>query len=581
MNPYIKLLKTTGAVCLSCVCLTSKANPNYMTLKEIKKLLETGQKQFETEKSNLSKLLGTFVCESKKIPDDELQTARGEKCAKLWENLKLYKNEIKNMPRCRRIEYNTEGDPTLFEFCGRHTLLNDLLKDLFGLFNTDSGFMKYNEERLKKWLFGQDNLSSLHKISKELNTKELKERGITNDEIGLFENASVREITFDSILESGFFSEEAIEKAKFWANHTDAIKKAIKEYVEKTTVLMSYKVTVSIFNYKLDLSPNSSDDDIVCKENYKEYHKGVHDLYFRATDAEILTDRLKEFFYSNNLYKNGREAIILLLLLDDMTPQECRLKWYIDEAGWSYHNEANTISIDMLDFYNNNGEVSLLHEIGHYLQECFGLKQTFESYQNPFAKKLLLLQDNPKENKKTVSSYGNPFAELQDDSKENEKTISVPQSLCDLFAKFDEDYEKKNIQKDFTEKDLFMRWQLVSRWTRGCEISNILGVYFDRNNIYIDNFSDICHRKFSRYGHIFGRDTKRENLGELAFDNFEDSIIFENIVKKAKELKPDTESIKLLCKLNKVKHHEVMDSFNATRDRWKSYKQPRWWSDRD
>ena len=560
MNPYIKLLKITGAVCLSCVCLTSKADPKHMTLEEIKELLEKGQKQFETEKSNLLKLLNTFRCECKEWTGNELQK---EKCDELWKRLILYRDKINDIPRSRRIEYNTEGEPTLIELCGDYTLPDNL----FYFFSAGSGFfMKYNEERLKKWPSNQDNLSGLYKISKELKTEELEKRGITNDEIGLFGDAKVREITFDSILESGFFSQKDVDKARSWAEDINAFLKAIEEYVKKTTVLMPCKVTISSGLYGI-----SMDKDFAYKEDYEEYYKDVKPLYYRVTDAENL-DRLKKFLYWNNLYKSGREMIILLLLLDDMTPQEYRLKWCIgdNKVSWSYNNEINTFFIDMLDFYSADKEVSLLHEIGHYLQTCFGLKQTFESYRNPFAEKLLLLQD---------------------DSKENKKTVSVPRPLYNSFALFDnesskkvksdEDYEKKNIQKNFTEKDLFMRWQLVSRWTRGCEISNILGVYFDRNNIYINNFSDICFLKVSRYGHVVGRNYRREKLGDIAFDNPEHLKIFEeDIVEKAKKLKPNAKLIELLCKLNEVQYHEVIDSFNATRDRWKLCKQPRWYDDR-
>ena len=125
-----------------------------------------------------------------------------------------------------------------------------------------------------------------------------------------------------------------------------------------------------------------------------------------------------------------------------------------------------------------------------------------------------------------------------------------------------------------------MRWQLVSRWNRGSEISNILGVYFDRNNIYINNFSDICHRQFSRYGHTFGRDTEREELGNIAFDNPEHLTIFENIVARAKKLEPDAKLIELLCKVNKVKPHEIIDLFGETIDINK-IDEPRMYDDRD
>jgi hypothetical protein len=553
-----------------------------MTLEEIKELLEKGQKQFETEKSNLLKqvpqLCDKFKNKSKELSKtskdkiSEGQEARGE----ILDELCKLQNEALQTSGIRNIEYNTEGEPTLIELCGDYTLPDDL----FYFFSADSGFfMKYNEERLKKWPSNQDNLSSLYKISKELNTEELKKRGITNDEIGLFGDAKVREITFDSILKSGFFSQKDVDKARSWAEDINAFLKAIEEYVKKTTVLMPCKVTISSGLYGI-----SMDKDFAYKEDYEEYYKDVKPLYYRVTDAENL-DRLKKFLYWNNLYKSGREMIILLLLLDDMTPQEYRLKWRIgdNKVSWSYNNEVNTFFIDMLDFYSGDKEVILLHEIGHYLQTCFGLKQTFESYQNPFAEKLLLLQDDSKENKKTVS-VPRPFPE------ENEKTVSVPRPLYNLFAIFDEepskevesdeDYANKNIQKKFTEKDLFMRWQLVSRWNRGSEISNILGVYFDRNNIYINNFSEICFLKFSRYGHVEGRDTEREKLGDIAFDNPEHLTIFKDIVEKAKKLKPDQNLIKLLRKVNRVKPYEIIDLFGETIDRNK-VDEPRMYDDRD
>ena len=125
-----------------------------------------------------------------------------------------------------------------------------------------------------------------------------------------------------------------------------------------------------------------------------------------------------------------------------------------------------------------------------------------------------------------------------------------------------------------------MRWQLVSRWGKGCEISNILGVYFDRNNIYINNFSEICFLKFSRYGHVEGRDTKREKLGDIAFDNPEHLTIFKDIVEKAKKLKPDQNLIKLLRKVNRVKPHEIIDLFGETIDINK-IDEPRMYDDRD
>lgn len=53
-------------------------------------------------------------------------------------------------------------------------------------------------------------------ISKVLKTKDLRERNLTDEEFKLLGNSSVREVTFNSILESGCFSEEQKSKAKAW-----------------------------------------------------------------------------------------------------------------------------------------------------------------------------------------------------------------------------------------------------------------------------------------------------------------------------------------------------------------------------
>ena len=45
MNTIHKLLKITGSIGLSCVCLTAEAEPETMTLEEVKAFLEAQKKK--------------------------------------------------------------------------------------------------------------------------------------------------------------------------------------------------------------------------------------------------------------------------------------------------------------------------------------------------------------------------------------------------------------------------------------------------------------------------------------------------------------------------------------------------------
>ena len=524
-----------------------------MTLEEIKGLLEKSREKIETEKSKLLKQAEQFrdscvraLDEYLKVPEAMLAEAK-EKYDKTREALITYldscEKKIWNMSGIRRIEYNTKGEPALIQFF--HGFCPSIDEQLFP--KRDDSFMKYNETRLTKWLVGCDDLCGLHKISKKLEKEELKNRGITDEEIKLFGNASIHEITFDSILNSGFFSQKDIDRARMLAKNIDKFYEAVDAYTRHTTVLKRCEVEMLCDIINPVVEYDSESQKITYQEDCKEGPKDKVSFKYKTTDVETL-DWLRESLKSCRCCKNGIEMIILLLLLDEMTPPKSRLKWIIArEEDSGYYYKSNTISMKQED--PDLSLCTLLHEIGHYLQDCFGLKQTFESYRNSFAEKLLLLKG---------------------DTKENEKTFSVPQPLCDLFEKFDGDCENKKIQKNFIEKDLFMRWQLVSRWSKGCEIPNILGVYFDRNNIYVNNFSEICYRKVMRYGHVIGRDLIWEKLGEVAFDDPEGSTIFENIVASSKAKKPDSRLIELLCKLNNVKFNKVINFFDemSYAERW-------------
>jgi hypothetical protein len=172
------------------------------------------------------------------------------------------------------------------------------------------------------------------------------------------------------------------------------------------------------------------------------------------------------------------------------------------------------------------------HEVDHYLQEHLGLEQIYEDYRNSFAQKLLLLE-NP-------------------NTKENSKTFIIPNSLRDSLAEFGTLIDP--VPEKLTEKELFSRWQLRSRWTSADEISNILGIYFarTRGKIYICALSDIREFKYIRYGHSVGDCcyNKYKKADESQFKCKEDQDVFENIVKKAASRKPDEETLKVLLKLH-------------------------------
>ena len=109
-----------------------------------------------------------------------------------------------------------------------------------------------------------------------------------------------------------------------------------------------------------------------------------------------------------------------------------------------------------------------------------------------------------------------------------------------------------------------MYWQLASRWNDPAEISNILGVYFDQDTIYVCTLSDICEQKYVRYGHAYCggvyseyKEKQKERYG------FSDRNDFEKIIQKAAEAKPDAEVLKLLCKLHGASFNGIINLFDA------------------
>ena len=416
------------------------------------------------------------------------------------------------------MEYDSFDTPLLIKNNGGLDYLQDVRIKFF-IDKHSSLLRNYKKEFLKTKPCGFKNLS------KALAKTDLKQRGLTDEEISLLGNVSVREITFDSILESGFFSFDQVQKANELRNNFASFKKAVKEYVDKTTVAQTTPVKIrqtSIEVYSLDdiiaectrFGEPEEDEEIAITYEARFYIK------------KQLEDGLRSCFF----VQQGREMVILLLLLDGMMDSEFRLIWNFDETDCDFYEPK----INMLNLSKTNKTDGLLHELGHYFQCWFDLAQPFEGYHNAFAEKLLLLEYESKEN----------------------RMFSVPKPLLDLFKKF-EDVPGKNIQNNFNERDLFIRWQLVLRWTHNAEISNILGVYFDQKNVYINELSEISHRNFVRYGHGEYMDVAykaKESEDQCKFEDSEAQNLFDNIiVPEVKKRRPDPKLLELLCKLLRVK----------------------------
>jgi hypothetical protein len=162
----------------------------------------------------------------------------------------------------------------------------------------------------------------------------------------------------------------------------------------------------------------------------------------------------------------------------------------------------------------------------NYLDYQIGLLQDFKSWENPFAKKLLLLE----------SEY-----------EKNKQTISLPQSLFEDFV----DYQWA-ANNPCTESDLFMRWQTFSRWGDVDELQNMLGICFaqDGKTIYLNALSEVrALEKHIHYGH---HAPKEHETYKDQFKTQDEQAIFEKIVQEARNRKPDPKVLNLLCKLHKL-----------------------------
>ncbi len=528
MNTIHKLLKITGSIGLSCVCLTAEAEPKTMTLEEIKAFLKA-QKE-ETSKR--------FQWLNKEIKEINAIGASEGRCIRRVD--KVYEENKKG--GVLNVTYNYDGTPSQI------VTLGDIGETLFRQFDP-MAFVRFDYMKKHFFAFSSDQDC----FSKELTIETLKERGLTETEFGLLGSASVREVTFDSILSSGLFDETLREKGRQWRSDKEKLEEAIDAYV-KEVVILEYHSVRHVYHpeHGFEWHYDEKTQKNTMKLQKSSVLKAGSVSYFicRIAESEALKEkrnRLKKTLKNVLEYKNGKEKVILLLLLDEMKPSEYRLEW-VDR---SYTNTAmyqHIVNRITLDFKSDKSFECLSHEIGHCLQFHLGVYPTFGDYRDDFAKKLLLLRCECEEN--------------------NDRTFSLPQPLRNLFKKFHLN-ESVNVPEVLMKKDLFAYWQLTSRWSSSAEISNILGICFnpDRKTIYVHALSDIREQYPIRYGHAsFGCAYDNYVQKGHGFEKTDDWNAFKKIVSKAAEKKPDIDVLKLLCKMHNVSFYEVINMFDAKTD---------------
>ena len=368
----------------------------------------------------------------------------------------------------------------------------------------------------------------LEALSEELSIKDLGKRGVDTDQLGELGIKEVREITFDSILKNTFFNDTQREKAKAWLENKKELEKAIEDYADN--------YPYDLFFYKCELYNQAVADEkqssVISTEQTENRH--IWGTYFVPRTegliyktGEKLRKKIKNSLKNMLLYKNGKEKVILLLLLDEATPKEDRLKWGHDDDKLFGYQPNNLITCDV------DGEwVFLSHEIGHYLQMHFGLVQTSENYQTKFAKALLLLNNAYPKKPMPIPTEMREFASAVNGS---------------AFWNFDKDYFACPGQ--LSSNEIFAYVQLLNRWQSTAEISNILGVYFNGNTLYLNALSDIRELKRIRYTHgpkSWG-DKIFKDLSTLPEDIQEP---LRDIFSKASRMPLPTEMLELLCQLH-------------------------------
>ncbi len=480
----------------------------------------------EQDKKRKKELKETFLREHKKIPDQSnsyLGLNSGEADRVKIDALDALPGGFSST--VTKIEYNTDGEPISIEAINGFPYLIDTrlgeLSSPFHPYIIKQRDPKATDERLEAF-------------SQVLTSDDLKQRNIDVETLKTLGIKTVREITFDSILKSKIFTDEQKTKADEWLKDLDKLKKAIEDYAEaypwvQKNISCTFKSRSIAAEKVLDWEKKT----IRFKDKITEFPLTLSYLTSKLPDETSEVQKQIETFLKNLLpYKNGKEKVILLLLLDEMTPSEYRLKWMHDDgehANGAYDLRGNAF------YFSFEGKMKFLsHEIGHYLQVHLGLYQTFEDYQKPFAKKLLQLENN-----------------------QTEAPIAVPQAIRDdiEFGSESAFWGLKNFcfkcPVQLTAKKFFEYLQLVTRWHSTMEISNILGIYFKNNTLYLNALSDIRELKRIRYTHGYRPGKEYMECNKDDFKEESDKALFEKITEEAFGKPVPTETLGLLCLLHR------------------------------
>ena len=448
------------------------------------------------------------------------------------------------------IKYNVDNEPISVEAL-QHSLLKKKKKPLR---ERSEPFHSYMVGKLSP----KETAERLNAFSRELPLSELKERGVEIEQLKELGITSVREMTFALILKSEFFTDEQRKKAKTWFDGKDELDKAIEAYAEaypyvQKTVNVTFKQRYIAEEKKCDWDDKTFEwVDRIEEEPFKLSYLAL------KPEGRISEEQKKIATCLKNLlpYKNGKEKVILLLLLDAITPSEYRLKWiHEDDKEGGYNKRSNAFHFDF------KGETKFLsHEIGHYLQTHLGLYQTFRDYQIPFVKKLLQLENNQKEHTSITPPHH---------MTENIAFCNAP----DFWGLKDLCFQGP---KKLSAKKFFECFQLCERWHSIAEVSNILGVYLQGNTLYLNALSDIRELKRIRYTHNYRQSEK--NIGYIGYmkDTFKekaDKALFGKIIEEAYRYPVPTKILALLCLLHRRSRE---DAQNAVCDFDLCYSEEEW-----
>ena len=399
----------------------------------------------------------------------------------------------------------------------------------------ETSFSAYQEEKWNEWRSkGKGNPLDVFS-TKELSEDELRERNVNIEKIKKLGITSVREITFNSVLDSGFFSEEQKMQANTWLNNKQALQQAIETYVTRCTFWDGD------FFEELTITNTSFDKTTFGKNTCTVKYPSLRFLT-PANEGAVPELRKKTELGLKNMLsrKNGKEKVILFLLLEENTPENARAKWrYHSDKNkhlGRYNSKDNLFSfIDDVD-----GMKALSHEIGHFLQEHLGFRQTFEDYRSRFAKKLLLL--------------GNDYTEND--------IFNMPQCIQNVLNRF---YDHKNIEteteytpnlKQLSKKTCFEYFQLTARWRKSCEISNMLGVYFKGNTLYINTLSDFHEYDVIFYGHEYKINNESVKKIRSELEDEKTKKAFSDILETTYEKSVPKDMLNLLGRLHKHEKYE-------------------------